>query len=418
MNATIITIGDEMLIGQIVDTNSAYIARELTAAGVEVTEILTIGDGFEEILSAFAKAEKQSHITITTGGLGPTKDDLTKDVICYHYNDKLVKNQKVLAHVEEIFNKYVKQPIVQMNRDQALVPSKADVLFNKYGTAPGIHMSRSDRHLFCLPGVPLEMKTLISEEIIPLIKTMPGRDFLHHRTLLTVGVGESTIATRIVDFENALPENVKLAYLPSLGSVRLRLSSKGQQEDKVRERVDSRFDQLREMLSDIEVGEEAVGDLPSGIVTLLKDRKLTLATAESLTGGGVAQNLTAVPGASAVFRGSTVTYATETKAHVLDIPLDEIYKHDVVSEYTAAAMAEAARRLFNSDYALATTGNAGPTQGDSAEKVGTVYIGVAGPHGTEVKKFNFGNNRERTTGKTITKALELLRTDVLEKYAK
>lgn len=416
MKATIITIGDEILIGQIVDTNSTYIAKELTKIGVEVQDIWTVKDEYDEIYSAFAKAEKRSQIVISTGGLGPTKDDVTKNVLCGYFDDNLKVDQNVLDHVEYIFKKYVKQPIVQMNRDQALVPSKAKVMHNEYGTAPGLHMQKAGLDLFVLPGVPFEMKHLMQNHILPYLSTLPGRKAIAHRTLLTVGLAESSIATRIADWEDALPPSIKLAYLPSLGSVRLRVSSTGDAETETYEAVESKFKELQQMLSDIAVGEEVEGGLVDNLLTLMKSAGLTLSTAESLTGGRIAEKLTSIPGASQVFKGSTITYATESKTAILGIPAKEIEAHDVVSDFTAVEMAKAARRIFKSDYAIATTGNAGPSKGDSGHPVGRVHIGLAGPDGSEVYQFDFGKGREMVTERTVNKAIELLRTDVLKNY--
>jgi len=413
MNATIITIGDEILIGQIVDTNSAWMAQELNKIGVHVYEILSISDDSDHIKSAFAKAESQSDLVLITGGLGPTKDDVTKKTICEYFNDELVLNQQVLDHVTAIFEKYVKAPIVQMNKDQALVPSKATIIANEYGTAPGMWLEQNDTIFVSMPGVPFEMKHLMSSGVLPKVKDLGKLPFIYHRTILTSGQGESTIATRIEEWENALPRSIKLAYLPSLGTVRLRLSSYGMDKEQVVNNVDVVVQQLYHIISDIIVGEDTGDSLVETVSDLLKEKGKTLSVAESCTGGKIATLLTEIPGASKIFKGSTVTYATRSKVDVLDVDQQLIDDDTVVSEAVAVAMARGVKKQFKSDYALATTGNAGPSKGDSDAAIGTVYIGVATPVKSYALKFMMGNHRERVVQKSVNKALELLHKELL-----
>lgn len=414
MKATIITIGDEILIGQIVDTNSAWMARELNKIGVHVYEILSISDEREHILSAFAKARQQSDIVLITGGLGPTKDDITKKTICEFFNDELVLNQDVLDHVTMLFKEYIKTPLVAMNKDQALVPSRAQVIMNQYGTAPGMWIEDQGTIYMSMPGVPFEMKSLMTDGVIPRIKKIGNLPFIHHRTLLTAGQGESTIATRLEEWENNLPSHIKLAYLPSLGTVRLRLSSRGSDKDFIIKTVDEQIQQLYMLIGDIIVSESNDESLVHAVVQLLKDTHKTLATAESCTGGKIASLITEIPGASQVFMGSTVTYATQSKVDMLDVDPATIEKYSVVSEQVAIEMAAQAQAKFKSDFAIATTGNAGPTQGDSDAPVGTVYIGVATPSRVYGLHFMMGNHRERVVQKSINKALELLQKELIE----
>lgn len=414
MKATIITIGDEILIGQIVDTNSAWMARELNKIGVHVYEILSISDEREHILSAFAKAKQQSDIVLITGGLGPTKDDITKKTICEFFDDHLELNQQVLEHVEMLFKKYIKAPMVAMNRDQALVPKKAQVLMNDYGTAPGMWIEEDETIFVSMPGVPFEMKSLITDRVIPRIQEIGNLPFIHHRTILTAGQGESTIATRVEDWENKLPAHIKLAYLPSLGTVRLRLSSRGLDKDFIIHTVDQQIKELYALIKDIIVGESNDDSLVHSVVQLLKDKHKTVATAESCTGGKIASLITEIPGASQVFMGSTVTYATQSKVDMLSIDPAIIEKYSVVSEQVAVQMAAQVRKKFKSDFAIATTGNAGPTQGDSDAPVGTVYIGIATPLKVYGLHFMMGNHRERVVQKSINKALELLQKELIE----
>ncbi|PQJ32159.1 damage-inducible protein CinA [Nonlabens arenilitoris] len=413
MQATIITIGDEILIGQIVDTNSAWMSHELNKIGVNVYEIISISDDRDHILSAFAKAKQQSDIVLVTGGLGPTKDDITKKTICEFFDDHLELNQEVLDHVTRLFKEYVKAPMVDMNKDQALVPSRAQVISNQYGTAPGMWIEDEETIFVSMPGVPFEMKALMSDGVIPKILNIGELPFIHHRTILTAGQGESTIATRLEQWENNLPAHIKLAYLPSLGTVRLRLSSRGMDKDFILRTVDDQIKQLYVLINDVIVGESNDESLVHAVVHLLKEKSKTVATAESCTGGKIASLITEIPGASKVFMGSTVTYATQSKVDMLGVDPAIIEKYSVVSEQVALEMASKARIKFKSDYAVATTGNAGPTQGDSDAPVGTVYIGIATPEKAYALRFMMGNHRERVVQKTINKALELLQKELI-----
>lgn len=418
MKATLITIGDEILIGQIVDTNSAWMAQELNKIGVHVYEIISISDEREHILSAFAKAESQSDIVLITGGLGPTKDDITKTTICEYLNDELVLNQEVLDHVTELFAKYVKDPMVDMNKAQAMVPSRAEVIKNNFGTAPGMWLENNNVIFVSMPGVPFEMKEIMRSGVLPRIMAMPDLPFIHHRTILTAGQGESTIATRIEEWENNLPLDIKLAYLPSLGTVRLRLSTTGKDKDAIEKAIDDQIIGLYQLIEDIIVGESNEESLVDQISRLFKEQNKTLATAESCTGGKIANLITEIPGASEFFKGSTITYATESKVDILGIDPLLIEKHSVVSHEVAQAMAVAVKNKFKSDYAVATTGNAGPSKGDSDASVGTVYIGIATENESFAFKFMMGNHRERVIQKTVNKSFELLQKELLKKASK
>ncbi|MEN8897455.1 MAG: molybdopterin-binding protein, partial [Nonlabens sp.] len=271
MKATIITIGDEILIGQIVDTNSAWMAQELNKIGVHVHEIISISDEREHILSAFAKAESQSDLVLITGGLGPTKDDITKTTICEYLNDELVLNQEVLEHVTRLFAKYVKDPMVDMNKAQAMVPSRAEIIKNDFGTAPGMWLENNKVIFVSMPGVPFEMKEIMSSGVLPRIMAVPDLPFIHHRTILTAGQGESTIATRIEEWESNLPLDIKLAYLPSLGTVRLRLSTTGKDKNAIEKAVDDQIVRLYQLIEDIIVGESNEESLVNQISRLFKE---------------------------------------------------------------------------------------------------------------------------------------------------
>ena len=414
MFAEIITIGDEILIGQIVDTNSAYIAKALNQSGISVYQISSVQDERTHILEALEEATARADVIIMTGGLGPTKDDITKHTLCEYLEDELVQNEAVLAHVEELFEKHISTPISDMNRQQAMVPSRALIMHNPYGTAPGMWNEKDGKVYISLPGVPFEMKNLFQSEVIPRINERFERPHIYHKTLITYGLGESGIANKITEWETSLPDFVKLAYLPNLGKVRLRLTAKGADPELIRNAVEEAAAGLYPYIGDIIYGEDDGETIEVLVGRILADKQLTLATAESFTGGKIAELITSVPGASAYFLGSIVSYATSIKEGVLDVPSSLIEKHSVVSAEVAQAMAENVRTKMKADYALATTGNAGPTKGDSDADIGTVYIALATPNGTEVERFTMGNHRTRITQKSVHKALEMLRNALLK----
>ncbi len=414
MLAEIITIGDEILIGQIIDTNSAFIAHELNQIGVSVYQITSVQDERNHILKAFEEAESRADVIIITGGLGPTKDDITKRTLCEYFGDTLVESKEVLEHVEELFKNYISTPISDMNRRQALVPSRATVLKNAYGTAPGMWIKHGGKVFVSLPGVPFEMKSLVQNEVVPKIVEEFHRPFILHRTLITYGVGESAIAEKIEDWENALPSFIRLAYLPNLGKVRLRLTAKGTDKEGIGMAVDEEILKLHGIIGDIIFGEDQNGALEEVVGKILAKKKYTLATAESCTGGAIAERITSVPGASAYFKGSVVSYATEAKIKVLQVSEKVINKDSVVSEAVAKAMAQNVKELFNTDFAISTTGNAGPAKGDSDADVGTVYIAIASPSGVYAEKFMMGNHRERIVQKAVNKSFELLQKEILK----
>jgi len=414
MQAEIITIGDEILIGQILDTNSAFISKSLTRIGVVIRQITSVQDTREHILETLAFAKANADLVIITGGLGPTKDDVTKQTFCEFFEDELVFNQEVLEHIQTIFKQYVKKPLLDANRSQALVPSKATILKNEYGTAPGMWMEVDDTVFISLPGVPYEMRNLIDAAVIPRIQTRFKLPYILHKTILTYGMGESAIAERIAIFEEELPSGFKLAYLPSLGRVRLRLSTQGSDKEIVEKAMREQLNVVVPQLSDIMIGYEDDGPMEQVIGRMLTERGEKLAIAESCTGGHLAQLFTKHSGASTYFRGGAVTYSTETKTDILGVPKAIIDEHSVVSAAVAKAMATGAQKYFKSDYALATTGNAGPTKGDSDVEVGTVFIGLATPQGVETYEFMMGSPRERVIHKTVNKALELLRKEILK----
>tara|TARA_R110000850_G_scaffold241496_1_gene366101 strand:+ start:22304 stop:23551 length:1248 start_codon:yes stop_codon:yes gene_type:complete len=414
MFAEIITIGDEILIGQIVDTNSAYIASELSKIGIQVVQITSVQDEKNHILESFSNAKKRADIVLITGGLGPTKDDITKKTFCEFFEDTLILNQNSLDHIHELFEKHLNKIPNELNRQQALVPSRAIALLNKNGTAPGIWMEKDNTVFVSMPGVPYEMKGLMQNEVLPRLQKRFQRPVIVHKTILTTGMGESAIAEIIEDWENNLPHEIKLAYLPSLGRVRLRLSTKGTNEAALHAAIDNQVNYLHKLIGNIMVGFEDETSIEEVVAKLLVKNSKTLALAESCTGGQMAKMITAMEGASTYFKGGFVTYATETKIKILGVPKELIEKHGVVSAEVAEAMARGAKNNYESDYALSTTGIAGPEKGDSGDEVGTVFIGIATPDGVKSEKFNFGNQRGRVIKSASTTAFELLRKEILK----
>ncbi|WP_330442850.1 competence/damage-inducible protein A [Flavobacterium sp. C4GT6] len=414
MKAAVVTVGDEILIGQIVDTNSAFIAKSLDKIGIGVIEMLSISDDREHILETLSSLQNRVDLVIMTGGLGPTKDDITKKTLCEYFNDELVVDETVLEHVTELIEKVMKRPASQMNKDQALMPSRSTVLFNRVGTAPGIWMENQNTVFISLPGVPYEMKYLMDNEVILRLISKFKRPFIVHKTILTYGQGESLIAERIEEWEDNLPEFIRLAYLPSPGRVRLRLTARGIDEDFLRKSILEEAEKLKAIIGDIIVGYDEDETLEVVLAKLLTEKKFTISAAESCTGGRIAQMLTAQPGSSAYFKGSAVAYATEAKVNMLKIDQQLIDIFSVVSAKVAEAMASQAKKIFGTDYAVATTGNAGPTKGDSDAEVGTVFIGIATPKGVYSEKFDFGQPREKVIERAANKALEIIYQEILK----
>lgn len=414
MKASIITIGDEILIGQIVDTNSSYIAKALDKIGIATNEMLSISDDKNHILRTLQYVQNQFNVVVVTGGLGPTKDDITKKTFCEYFNDTLIEDPDVLSHVKEIIEGFYKRPITQLNKDQALVPSKCKVLFNKMGTAPGMLIMHENTIFISLPGVPYEMKYLVDNEVIPYLVSKFKRPYIVHKTLMTYGRGESLIAEQIEEWEENLPKFIKLAYLPSPGKVRLRLTARGENELILKETIDQEVDKLKEIIGDIIVGFEEEESIEVILGRKLSQSGLTISTAESCTGGKIAQMITSVSGASSYFKGGVVPYATEMKTKILGVDPSVIVVHSVVSSEVAREMALNCKKIFDSDYAIATTGNAGPLKGDADAEIGTVFVAVATPESVLVEEFNFGQPREKVIERAVAKAFELLYKEILK----
>lgn len=415
MKAAIVTIGDEILIGQIVDTNSSYIAKALDKIGIATHEMLSISDDKQHILDTFHSLQNKVEVVIITGGLGPTKDDITKKTFCDYFEDNLIENDAVLIHVKSIIEGIYKRPITQINREQALVPTKAKVLFNQAGTAPGMWMEKENTVFISLPGVPYEMKYLIDNEVVPNLVQKFERPYIVHQTIMTYGRGESMIAEQIEEWEDNLPDFIKLAYLPSPGKVRLRLTARGTNEELLKNEIKHQVEKLDLLIHDIIVGYNEDEPIEVVLGRLLTEKKLTISTAESCTGGKIAATLSAVPGASNYFRGSVVSYATQAKIDVLDIDENLIAKNGVVSAEVAKEMVKSVRKIMKSDFAIATTGNAGPTKGDKDAELGTIFIGIATPNEVFAEEFNFGQPREKVIDRGVSKALELIYKEILKK---
>ncbi|WP_242157885.1 competence/damage-inducible protein A [Aestuariivivens sediminis] len=415
MQAEIITIGDELLIGQVIDSNSAYIAKQLNKIGISVYQITSVQDDKSHILKTLKDAESHVDIVIITGGLGPTKDDITKKTIAEYFNDNLVPDDTVLKNIKALWKQYNRQKLLQVNKDQALVPSKAKVLMNALGTAPGMWLEKENKTFISLPGVPYEMQALVSQQVIPKLKDKYHRPFILHKTLLVYGLGESTLANRIESWEDALPSHIKLAYLPNLGKMRLRLSAKGYEVDKVKEDVDIQIKKLLPLIKKEFFGfEDEEGNEEAVIAKQLTNLGKSLAIAESCTGGRLAQLFTSIAGASQYLKGGVITYSTQSKIDVLGVSEQLIHEHSVVSAPVAEAMASNVLQLYKSDYAIATTGNAGPTKGDSEVDIGTVFIAIATQNKVYSKSFNFGNHRAKVIGKAVSKALEMLQKEIFK----
>jgi nicotinamide-nucleotide amidase len=413
MKAEIITIGDEILIGQIVDTNSQWIGQQLNKIGVSVYQITSIQDDKQHILNAFKEAQERVDIVIITGGLGPTKDDITKKTIASFFNDDKVREYpEVIAHIKGLFKK-MNHPFREIQRTQAQLPSKATYLQNDFGTAPGMWFYENETVFVSLPGVPYEMKGLITNQVLPRIQKQFKLPFIIHKTIMTYGVGESTIAERIEDFENNLPAHIKLAYLPSFGRVRLRLSAKGEHKERLEKELDKEVKALFKLIPEIITGLDDDRSLEKRVGELLIKSNTTISTAESLTGGKIAATLVSVAGSSAYYKGSLVAYSADAKINLLDVCPKTIKKHTVVSKQVALEMAKGVKEKLQTNYAIAVTGNAGPTKDDTDKSVGAVFIAFVSDTKEIVQEFNFGQPREKVIHRTVSKSLEILQKEIL-----
>ena len=408
MTAEIINIGDEILIGQINNTNSQWLARQLQKLGIETKKISVISDHPDDIKTALNNAK--ADITVVTGGLGPTLDDLTKQSITEFFDDTLVFHPEIEAHIKQMFVK-MNYPYTDNNKGQSYIPSKAEILWNHYGTAPGMWIEKNNRIYIFLPGVPFEMKQIFENEVIPKIKAKFDLPYLYHKTVTVFGIGESLLADRIKDWEQNLPKHIKLAYLPHPGRIRLRLSAKGPQLDILKRSIDEQIHKLKQLIPDLTLSEQ-VEDLALAAHQSLTESGKTISFAESCTGGLLVSGLAQIPGASKFLMGGIVAYNTQIKIDVLKVDDKLIKKYSVVHEKVARAMAENVRKLMHADIGVATTGNAGPTKGDSEAPIGTCIIAIATNESTEIYRFQFGKPREKAVKRTLSKAYELILKDV------
>lgn len=410
MKAEIITIGDELLIGQVVDTNSAWMGKLLNDNGIKIGRIVSVGDDKGEIVDALKTASRRASLVLITGGLGPTKDDITKKVLCEYFDSTTVFNPQVYEDIEHLFRIRGRE-VSAINRLQAEVPAACTALRNKVGTAPGMWFEKEGVIYVSMPGVPYEMKYLMAEEVIPRIKVRFQPPFILHRTILTMGAGESVLSDMLEDFEAALPGAVRLAYLPSPGMVRLRLSASGEEKE-ISALIDRQEALLREVIGKyvFGLGEETIQEVTG---RLLKSRGLTVSTAESCTGGNIAHLLTSVPGSSEWYMGSTVTYSYQSKTDLLGISPEILLAHGAVSEEVVTRMAESVRVKLGTDCSIATSGIAGPGGGTPEKPVGTVWVAVAIPGKTIARKLQLGDNRLITIQIASESGLNMLRKALL-----
>lgn len=414
MLAEIITIGDEILIGQIVDTNSAWMGRELNKIGVSVKQITSVSDDATHIIQALDEAKERADVILITGGLGPTKDDVTKHTLSKYFNMPLRRDEATLAHVTAIFDR-LNRPMIEMNRKQADVPDGCIVIQNKNGTAPCMWFDVDGKIFVAMPGVPFEMMYLMEEEILPRLKSAFDLPAIIHHTILTTGLGESFLAQQIEDIEEGLPAYIKLAYLPKLGQVRLRLSAMGKDEVALKAEINSYVRQIVDRVKPYVAAEEDVA-LEKAILDQMKARNLTLSTAESCTGGYISHLITQHAGSSAVFAGGAVAYSYDLKESILGVKHQTLTEFGAVSEQTVKEMAEGAIAHFKTDYAIAVSGIAGPDGGMPGKPVGTVWIAIASQQQTVAKLFTFGEKRiqniERSATAALTMLLNLLKQDL------
>ena len=406
----IITIGDEILIGQTVDTNSAWMGGELNLIGININRITSISDNRDEIISALNEALSRAEVVLITGGLGPTSDDLTKDTLAGYFGGKLVMDAGVLENITERLRRR-NLNMNENNRQQAMVPDNCKVLQNLTGTAPGMLFEKSGKIVVSMPGVPHEMKHIMKEHVLPLLaERLPG-GVIVHKNIMTYGVAEAILAERLTTFEDQLPGEVRLAYLPAYGVIKLRLTAAGSDEKKIRKSVSEQVEKLYKIIPDVIYGEDEVM-IEEVVGKLLNDNKLTVSTAESCTGGKIASLITSVPGSSGWFRGSVVAYDNSIKTGILGVNKETLKLYGAVSAETAGEMARGARRLMGTDYSVAVTGIAGPTGGTAEKPVGTVWIAIDSERGVVTEKQIFADNRQINISRSSYGALNLLRKQI------
>ena len=406
MRAEIITIGDEILIGQIVDTNSAWMAQKLNLAGIKVKQISSVSDDRQHILEALNESKSRADLILITGGLGPTKDDITKKTLAEYFKTGYRLDQDALENVKRIFLKY-KAPLLEINIKHAEVLDNCVTLLNLNGTAPGMWIEHEDKIFVSMPGVPFEMMYMMEEQVIPKIKQAFKLPIILHHTILTAGIGESILAEKIESIEDSLPKHIKLAYLPKLGTVRVRLSGDGQNEDLLKEEISIYAKRIIDKIHEFVIAENDT-PIEKVILDFMEAENLSLSVAESCTGGYISHQFTQHPGSSKVFLGGAVTYSNSLKISILGVSENTINNFGAVSEETVKEMSEGAKSAFHSDYSIAVSGVAGPDGGTTEKPVGTVWIAVTGKTKTITKTYNFGNKRTQNIERSATTALVIL----------
>ena len=414
IQATIITIGDELLIGQVIDTNSAFIAQSLSKIGIPVTSRIAVGDNKADIINALDTASQKSKIIILTGGLGPTADDITKPLLNEYFGGKMIIHQPSLDHITHIFETIHKRPMIDRNRKQAEVPDVCEVLFNEKGTAPGMLFKKEGAYYFSLPGVPHEMRWLTENQVIPVIQKAFSSHFIAHRTLLTAGIGESFLAEQIAHFENALPASIKLAYLPNIGMVRLRLTGSGQDEKALDKELNTQFEALKKAVNEYLVT-DADETMEMVVGNLLKQRNQTVSTAESCTGGYIGHLLSKNAGSSQFYTGGIISYDNRIKTEFLDVPNEILQTVGAVSKEAVEQMALAVRAKMNTDYAISVSGIMGPSGQTDEKPLGMVWVGVANREKVVSKVFYLRFDRLRNIEVTANQAINLLRLLIINK---
>ncbi|MBP6977650.1 MAG: competence/damage-inducible protein A [Lentimicrobiaceae bacterium] len=408
--AEIITIGDELLIGQVINTNAAWIAAELNAIGIEVIRMTSVGDVLTDMLDAMKEASARADLILMTGGLGPTKDDITKTALCDFFGARMRFNETVFQQVQALLQQRG-FPMRDSSRSQAFVPEGCRPVQNSVGTAPGMWFEKTDRIYIVMPGVPFEMKAMMTDHILPCLKARFKGDFILHKTILTTGAGESQISEMVSSWESALPPSIRLAYLPQPGLVRLRLSARGTDPGELQNAVADQVQRLQRIIPDLIFGYD--DDSLEGVIgKRLAEIHQTLATAESCTGGYIAHLITGIPGSSQYYVGSIISYANSVKELELGVRPESLHQFGAVSEQVVTQMALGIRERFGVDYAIATSGIAGPDGGTPEKPVGTVWLAVASPAGTVAQKFFFNDDRQRFIHRTSLAALNMLRREI------
>lgn len=401
------TIGDEILIGQIVDTNSAWIGQQLNLIGLEISQNVTVSDTRHGILEGLKHTSKDADIILITGGLGPTKDDITKKVLAEYFGVDLVFNEAMWEHIQDMFTSRG-YPLQEAHRTQCHLPANCSTLHNKMGTAPGMWMEHEGKIYISMPGVPYEMKYLMEFEVIPKLKTKFVQQAIVHRTVLTAGVGEGMLARAIEDFETNLPEFIKLAYLPNIGQVRLRLTARGKDEAALNKALDAKVEELKKLIPQYIFGYEKQ-TIPEVVGLIAKEKGVTIGTLESCTGGFIAHQITAIAGSSAYFKGSVIAYSNEIKMKLLDVSKETLKSHGAVSEQTVIEMVKGGLKTLNVDYAIAVSGIAGPDGGTPDKPVGTIWIAVGNSEKVETYLLKGTDNRMNNIERTANIGLNILR---------